>query len=100
MMIAVQQTCHLSNKQSYFKDHFLMWIQPSLRIRSFRLAIIYDKYWLAKYVTATESVNAIRRVIANAQIIFNWPSLTVPITLEVASIAFQDIAIPADGSGL
>jgi len=69
-------------------------------ILSYRLAIIYDKYWLAKYVTNAESVNAVRRVIANAQIIFRWPSLTIPITLEVVSIAFQNIAIPADGSGL
>jgi hypothetical protein len=51
-------------------------------------------------VTDADSINAIRRVVANAQIIFNWPSLTIPINLQVASVAFQDIAIPADGTGL
>jgi hypothetical protein len=55
---------------------------------------------LAKYVTDAEAVKAIGRVMANTQIIFNWPSLTVPITLQVASITFQNIAIPADVPGL
>jgi hypothetical protein len=67
---------------------------------SYPLAIIYDRNWLARYVNTTESVNAIRRVIANAQLIFNWPSLTIPIQLQVVSITFQNINIPADGSGL
>jgi hypothetical protein len=40
------------------------------------------------------------RAVAQAQIIFNWPSLTIPITLNVASITFQNIDIPADGAGL
>ena len=67
---------------------------------SFKVALIYDKNWLAKYVTAAESVNAARRVIANSQILFNWPSLTVPISLQVASITYQNIDIPAEGAGL
>ena len=67
---------------------------------SFKIAIIYDKNWLAKYVTDAEAVNAARRVVANSQILFNWPSLTVPISLEVASITFQNIDIPAEAAGL
>ena len=67
---------------------------------SFKIAIIYDKNWLAKYVTDAEAVNAARRVVANSQILFNWPSLTIPISLQVASITFQNIDIPAQGSGL
>jgi len=66
----------------------------------FKIALIYDKNWRAKYVTDAESVNAARRVIANAQIMFNWPSLTVPISLQVASITFQNIDIPAQVEGL
>jgi hypothetical protein len=69
-------------------------------IYSYRLAIFYDRTWLAKYGSQAESVNAIRRVITNAQTIYNWPSLTVPITLEVASITYKNIDIPADSSGL
>ena len=66
----------------------------------FKIAIIYDKNWKAKYVTDTESVNAVMRAVALAQVIFKWPSLTVPINLSVASITFQNIDIPADVSGL
>ena len=51
-------------------------------------------------MTEAESVAAAMRAIAQAQIIFKWPSLTVPIILNVASITFQDIDIPADGPGL
>jgi hypothetical protein len=40
------------------------------------------------------------RAVAQAQIIFKWPSLTVPITLNIASITFQNIDIPSDGAGL
>jgi len=65
-----------------------------------KIAILYDKTWKAKYETDSESVNAIMRAVAQAQIIFNWPSLTIPITLNVASITFQNIDIPADGAGL
>jgi len=67
---------------------------------SYKIAIIYDKSWKAKYVTDTESVNAVMRAVAQAQIIFKWPSLTVPITLSVASVTFQNIDIPADVAGL
>ena len=67
---------------------------------SFKIAVIYDKSWKAKYVTESESVAAAMRAIAQAQIIFKWPSLTVPITLNVASITFQNIDIPADVAGL
>ena len=66
----------------------------------FKIAIFYDKSWKAKYVTDTESVNAVMRAFAQAQIIFKWPSLTVPIILNVASITFKDIDIPSDVSGL
>jgi hypothetical protein len=40
------------------------------------------------------------RAVAQAQIIFKWQSLTVPITLNVASVTFQNIDIAADVSGL
>ena len=60
-----------------------------------KIGIIYDKNWFAKYVTHEESINAARRVVANSQILFRCPSLTVPIQLEVASITFQNIDIPA-----
>ena len=67
---------------------------------SYKIAIIYDKNWKAKFVTDAESVNAVGRAVAQAQIIFKWPSLTVPITLNVASVTFQNIDIPSDGAGL
>ena len=73
---------------------------PSLNFFSYKLAVFYDKNWKAKYVTDEESVNAAKRAIAQAQIIFKWPSLTVPITVDVASITFQDIDIPSDVAGL
>ena len=66
----------------------------------FRIAVYYDSTWLAKYLTDAESINAARRVIANSQIIFRWPSLTIPIILEVASIKYHNGPIPADVSGL
>jgi hypothetical protein len=34
------------------------------------------------------------------QLTFRWPSLTIPIILQVASITFQDIDIRVDSSGL
>ena len=69
-------------------------------LQSFKIAVIYDKNWKAKYVTESESVAAAKRAIAQAQIIFKWPSLTVPINVDVASITFKDIDITADGAGL
>ena len=75
-------------------------ININFYFNSFKTAIIYDKNWLAKYVTDAEAINAAKRVVANAQILFNWPSLTVPISLQVASITFQNIDIPAQVSGL
>ena len=67
---------------------------------SYKIAIIYDKNWKAKFVTEAESVNAVMRAVAQAQIIFKWPSLTVPITLDVASITFENIDLPSDEKGL
>ena len=77
----------------------MKWIS-SFFSNSFKIALVYDKNWLAKYVTAAEAVNAARRVVANSQILFNWPSLTVPISLQVASITYQNIDIPAQVEGL
>ena len=73
----------------------LSFLNSDISIFSFKVAIIYDKNWFAKYVTHGESINAARRVVANSQILFRWPSLTIPIQLEVASITFQNIDIPA-----
>jgi hypothetical protein len=33
------------------------------------VAIFYDRTWLAKFVTHDESVNAVKRVVANAQVV-------------------------------
>jgi len=51
-------------------------------------------------VTNAEAESRIKAVVANAQTIFNWPSLTFPIQLQVASITYQPIDIPANGTGL
>ena len=69
-------------------------------ISSYKIAVIYDKNWRAKFGTEGESVLAALRAIAQAQLIFRWPTLTVPITLVVASITFQNIDIPANVAGL
>jgi hypothetical protein len=66
----------------------------------FRIAIYYDNSWLAKYVTDEESINAIRTLVANTQLIFQWPSLTTPIFLEVASIKYSNVELPAEYVGL
>jgi hypothetical protein len=42
---------------------------------SYRIAIIYDKNWKAKYVTDTESVNAVMRAVAAAQVSKEFLSL-------------------------
>ena len=55
-----------------------------------RLAMYYDRNFKTKYVTASESVNAMRRVVAQAQNIYYWPSLTVRIRLNV--VKEQEIA--------
>ena len=75
-------------------------VKPNFFSNSFKIALIYDKIWLATYKNTTEAVNAARRVVANAQILYNWPSLTIPISLQVASITFQNIDIPAQVEGL
>ena len=66
----------------------------------FKLAVFYDRTWLSKFVTHDESINAVKRIVANAQTIFTWPSLTFPIDLLVDSITFKDLDIPANGTGL
>ena len=66
----------------------------------FKVAIFYDRTWLSKFVTHDESINAVKRIVANAQTIFKWPSLTFPIDLLVDSITFKDLDIPANGTGL
>jgi hypothetical protein len=74
--------------------------EPNILLNRFRIAIYYDSSWLAKYVTDEESINAIRRLVANTQLIFQLPSLTTPIFLEVASINYSNVDLPAEMTGM
>ncbi len=64
------------------------------------VAMYYDQTFKAKFVTATESVDAMRRVVAHAQNLFYLPSLTTRIRLNV--VKEQEIAesIEADITNL
>ena len=64
------------------------------------MAMYYDQTFKAKYVTASECVNAMRRVAAQAQNLFYWPSLTTTIRLNVVKEQEITESIQADGTNL
>ncbi len=47
------------------------------------VAMYYDQTFKAKFKTVTESIKAMRRVVAHAQNLFYWPSLTTRVRLNV-----------------
>jgi hypothetical protein len=60
----------------------------------------YDQTFKAKYITPTESVNALRRVAAQAQNLFYWPSLKTTIRLDVVKEQEITESIQADTTNL
>jgi hypothetical protein len=64
------------------------------------VAMYYDQTFKAKYVTPTESINAMRRVVAQAQNMFYWPSLTTRIRLNVVKEQEITESIEADVTNL
>ena len=65
---------------------------------SLRLAMRYDQSFLARF--GTNSLNRMRAVVAQAQPVFYWPSLTVRIRLDVITEGSISESILADESGL
>ena len=64
------------------------------------MAMFYDQTFKAKYVTAAESVNAMRRVAAQAQNLFYWPSLKTSIRFNVVQEQEIPDIIEAEGANL
>jgi hypothetical protein len=64
------------------------------------VAMYYDQTFKSKYVTPTESVNAMRRVVAQAQNLFFWSSLTTTIRLNVVKEQEIPDSIQADETNL
>jgi len=64
------------------------------------VAVFYDRNWRAKYVTDAASIAAVAKIIAQTQVYYKWPSLTSPITFNVVSVTFQNVDLPANGTGL
>ena len=65
------------------------------------MAVILDQSYMKKYGRdRIEAANAVRRQVAQAEFMFKFPSLTVPINLEVVSLDILDDEFPADASGL
>jgi hypothetical protein len=60
----------------------------------------YDQSFKSKYVTASESVNAMRRVVAQAQNLYIWPSLTTKVQLKVVKEQEIKDTIEADVDNL
>jgi hypothetical protein len=64
------------------------------------VAMFYDQTFKSKYVTPTESINAMRRVVAQAQNLFFWSSLTTTIRLNVVKEQEIPDSIQADETNL
>ena len=64
------------------------------------VAMYYDQTFKAKYITATECVNAMRRVVAQAQNLYYRPSLTTTIRLNVVKEQEIPDSIQADTTNL
>ena len=60
----------------------------------------YDQSFKSKYVTSSECVNAMRRLVAQAQNLYNWPSLTTKVQLNIVKEQEIQETIGADVDNL
>jgi hypothetical protein len=74
MLISIKERKYYLKSSSWMKSYLFSRIN---------VAMYYDQSFKSKYVTASESVNAMRRVVAQAQNLYIWPSLTTKVQLKV-----------------
>ncbi len=67
-------------------------------LHSLQIALRYDQSFLARF--GEKSLNKMRAVVAQAQPMFFWPSLTVRVRLDVIAEESISQSIHADDNGL